>query len=123
MDNLEAAGRLVLRAVKLSEFDIRYHLKTVTKAQALANFITEFITGETDDCGATPWKVQIDGSSNKCAEGIKMVLQSPKGDIIECFVRLQFPTTNNEVEYETILRGLNLARVARFSLVVLHSIS
>ena len=50
-----------------------------------------------------------------------MVLQYPKGDIIECAIQLQFPTTNNETEYEAILIGLDLAKVAGASLVVLHS--
>ena len=41
-----------------------------------------------------------------------MALQSPEGDIIECDVLLQFPTTNNEDEYEAILTGLDLAKAA-----------
>lgn len=49
MDNPKAARRLVLWAIKLSEFDIRYRSRTVIKAQALADFIAEFTTGETDD--------------------------------------------------------------------------
>ena len=50
-----------------------------------------------------------------------MVLQSPKGDIIECVVLLQFPTTNNEDEYEAILTGLDLAKVAGALSVILYS--
>ena len=88
MNNPEAAGRLVLWAIELSEFDIQYRLRTTIKAQALANFIAEFIIGETDDWGVVPWKVQINESSNKHVGGIGVVLQSPKGDIIECVVRL-----------------------------------
>ena len=50
-----------------------------------------------------------------------MVLQSPEGDIIEYAVLLQFPTTNNEEQYKAILTGLNLAKAARASSVILHS--
>ena len=39
-----------------------------------------------------------------------MVLQSPEGDILKHKVRLQYQTTNNEVEYEAILKGLELAK-------------
>ena len=39
-----------------------------------------------------------------------MVLHSPEGDKIECMVRLDFPTTNNEVEYKALIVGLDLAR-------------
>ena len=42
MNRLEAAGRLIQWAVELSEFDIRYQPRHATKAQALADFITEF---------------------------------------------------------------------------------
>ena len=50
-----------------------------------------------------------------------MVLRSPEGDIIECIVQPQFPTTNNKAEYEAILIGLDLAKAVRASSVVLHS--
>ena len=40
-----------------------------------------------------------------------MVLQSPKGDKLRYKVRLQYQTTNHEVEYEALLKGLELAKV------------
>ena len=46
MNNLEAAGRLVLWAIELGEFDIQYRPKTAIKAQALTGFIAEFIMKE-----------------------------------------------------------------------------
>ena len=39
-----------------------------------------------------------------------MVLHSSEGDKIECMVHLDFPTTNNEVEYEALIAGLDLAK-------------
>ena len=39
-----------------------------------------------------------------------MVIQTPKGDKIECMIRLDFPTTNNEAEYEALIVGLDLAK-------------
>lgn len=42
-----------------------------------------------------------------------MVFHSPKGDEVECMVLLDFPTTNNEVEYKTLIAGLDLAKLAR----------
>ena len=46
MNHLEAAGRIVLWAIELSEFDVRYRPRTAIKAQALADFVTEFTTKE-----------------------------------------------------------------------------
>ena len=57
MNNLEAAGQLVLWVIELSEFDIQCRPRIAIKAQALANFIVEFTTGETDNLGAIPWRV------------------------------------------------------------------
>ena len=34
-----------------------------------------------------------------------MVIQTPKEDKIECMIRLNFPTTNNKVEYEALVAG------------------
>ena len=52
----------------------------------------------------------MDGSSTQHAGGIKVVLQSLEGDRLTYKVRLQYLTTNNEVEYEAFLKGLELAK-------------
>ena len=39
-----------------------------------------------------------------------MVLQYPEGDKLKHKVRLQYQATNNEVEYEAFLKGLELAK-------------
>ena len=40
--------------------------------------------------------------------------------MVECMVRLDFPTTNNEVEYEALVAGLDLAKVAGVTSVVIY---
>ena len=42
MKQLEAAGRMIQWAIKLSQFDIKYHPRTAIKVQALVDFIAEF---------------------------------------------------------------------------------
>ena len=42
MSSLEAAGRMALWAVELSEFDIQYRPRTAVKGQVVADFIAEF---------------------------------------------------------------------------------
>ena len=49
-----------------------------------------------------------------------MVIQTPKRDKIECMMRLDFPTTNNEVEYEALVAGLDLARAAGAENMIIH---
>ena len=48
------------------------------------------------------------------------MLLSPEGDTIECMVRLDFPATNNELEYEALIAGLDLAKAAGAARVVIY---
>ena len=50
-----------------------------------------------------------------------MVLYSVEGDEVECMIQLDFPTINNEVEYEALIVGLDLAKVAGATNLVLYS--
>ena len=113
MNKLEAARWLIQWAVELSEFDIRYQPRLAIKAQALADFIAEF-TLNYDDLdemeNSKKWVVHVDGSFTQQAGGIRVVLQSPEGDKMKHKVCLQYQTTNNEVEYEALLKGLELAK-------------
>ena len=64
--------------------------------------------------------MHTNGSSNQQAGGAGVVLHSPKGDEIECMVHLNFPTTNNEVKYETLVAGLDLAKSIGAASMVIH---
>ena len=60
--------------------------------------------------GSKNWVVHVDGLSTQQAGGIGVVLQSSEGDKMKHKVRLQYQTTNNEVKFEALLKGLELAR-------------
>ena len=49
-----------------------------------------------------------------------MVIHPLEGDEIECMVRLDFLTTNNEAEYEALVAGLDLAKVAGATSMVVY---
>ena len=49
-----------------------------------------------------------------------MVIQTPEGDKIECMIKLDFPTTNNEAEYETLVAGLDLAKAVSAESMIIH---
>lgn len=88
MNNMEAAGSLALWEIELNEFDILYRPRIAIKAQALADFIAEFTAKEDEDEEPAMWMVRMDDSSNQHVGGIGVVLQSPKGDLIECAICL-----------------------------------
>ena len=85
------------------------------------DFITEFIHNEDQGAEESPqWSIHTDGSSNKQAGGVGIVLLSLEGDTIECMVSLDFPTTNNEAEYKALVTGLDLAKAAEAVNVVIY---
>ena len=97
MSNLDAAGRLALWAIELSEFDIQYRPRTAIKGQVVADFIAEFTHDEDKGAEESPqWSMHTDGSSNMQVGEADVVLLSLEGDMVECMIRLDFPITNNK---------------------------
>ena len=87
----------------------------------MADFIAEFTLG--DGQGAEEkrqWSVYTNRSSNRCARGAGIMIQTPEGDEIRCMIQLDFPTTNNESEYEALVAGLDLTKAARAENVVVY---
>ena len=62
----------------------------------------------------------MDRSSNRQISGAGVILHNPEGDKIECMVRLDFPTTNNKAEYETLIARLDLAKAAGATNVIVY---
>ncbi|XP_063947569.1 uncharacterized protein LOC108203383 [Daucus carota subsp. sativus] len=128
----KASGRLIKWAIELGEFDIRYKPRTAIKAQTLADFLVECtinngevggqeekIEDKVENKGEVPkqpkeyWLLFFDGASKTKGSGAGLVLQSPDGFTVEYAIKLDFPTTNNEAEYEALIDGLGLARTLR----------
>lgn len=128
----KASGRLIKWAIELGEFDIKYKPRTAIKAQALADFVVEctidnqevggqeVITQEAQEPAKEEdltlkeyWILFFDGASKTNSSGAGLVLQSPDGFMIKYALKLDFPTKNNEAEYEALIAGLGLARAVR----------
>ena len=90
MSNPEAAGRMTLWVIELSEFDVQYRSHTAIKRQVVANFIVEFTNMEDQGAGEhAQWSIHMDGSSNRQASGAGIMLRSPeKGEFQTKFVRI-----------------------------------
>ena len=50
----------------------------------------------------------MDGASRETGVGLGLELKAPTREIIEQDIRLDFPTSNNETEYETIITEIDL---------------
>ena len=111
MNKIDAVGQLIQCAIELGQFDIEYRPRAVIKAQVLADFIAEFTYPcKEEEPPMEIWTVQIDGSATKKVEGVGVVLIPLKGEMLKYAVRLQFPATNNEAEYEALLTGQSPAK-------------
>ena len=87
MSNLEAAGRMALWAIELSEIDIQYRPRTAIKGQAVADFIAKYT--QLEGKGAEVFRqssIHMDRSLNWLAGGVGVVIQTPEGDKIECMI-------------------------------------
>ncbi|XP_075670280.1 uncharacterized protein LOC142640066 [Castanea sativa] len=96
--------------------------RTAIKGQVLADFVAEFTEGQAypEDAvmsimsigteNITPWEVYTDGASNRKGAGVGVVLISPEKLVIEKSLRLGFPATNNEAEYEALLVGSQMVK-------------
>ncbi|XP_038982200.1 uncharacterized protein LOC120110682 [Phoenix dactylifera] len=114
----DRAGRIAKWAVELEKFDLEYRPRPTIKAQALADFIVECTLPDdpehlhipTEETPRPPWVLYVDGSSSSGGSGAGLILTSPNGVVAEQALRLEFPASNNEAEYEALIAGLKLAR-------------
>ena len=58
----------------------------------------------------TCWKLFIDGASNNFYSVVGVVLETPEGLCVCYSLCLEFPGTNNKVEYEVLIAGLKIVR-------------
>ena len=50
----------------------------------------------------------MDGASRQTRAGLGLQLKASTGEVVEQAIRLDFPASNNKVEYEAIIAGLDL---------------
>ena len=125
-DRPALTGRLMRWLVLLTEFDIQYVSQKSIKGSIVADHLASLPTSEdrpVDDdfpdeefvamTSLSGWCLYFDGAANQLGYGIGVLLVSPQGDHIPRSVRLAFhdrhPITNNIVEYEACILGLETA--------------
>jgi hypothetical protein len=109
----DLSGRISKWAYALVEYDLACEPSRSMKGQIVADFIVEhWIDNEHDlETGyiiCTPWKPYFDGSVCDNERGIGVVLVSPSGATFEFSNRLEEYCTNNQVEYDALLFGLEI---------------
>ncbi|XP_021721069.1 uncharacterized protein LOC110688614 [Chenopodium quinoa] len=105
---VEKSGRLTKWAFELTEFSISCQPRAAIKAQALADFLAECSYQETLDEGKKIWNVFTDGSATVNGSGAGLVITFPEGKNCEYGFKFSFKDSNNKVEYEVAIAGLEL---------------
>ncbi|XP_020207400.1 uncharacterized protein LOC109792401 [Cajanus cajan] len=110
----DLAGRMMKWSIELSKHSIKYEPRGVIKAQAIADFVME-LTAPADEgeVGETQWILSMDGASNLGGSGAGIVLEGPRGILLEQSLRFKFRASNNQAEYEALLAGMALAKEMR----------
>ena len=102
---------------------IKYMPRTSIKGQVLVDLVAEFaecpeevemgsetvgerLVGMASVQGLPPWELYVNGAANQRGSGVGLVMVSPEKITIEKSLRLNFSATNNEAEYEALLRGI-----------------
>ena len=63
----------------------------------------------------------MDGASRHTGVGVGLQLKAPIREKVEQAIRLDFPTSNNETEYEAILAGVDLAQFVSSKKLLIRS--
>ena len=125
--SVDYIGRIAKWGTILGAFDIKYMPRTSVKGQVLADLVAEFTEPEVDELLADKnkdeklvdtisqyytltWEVHVDGASNQKGSGVGLVLTSLEKVIVEKSLRLDFPATNKEAEYEALLEGMAMVQ-------------
>jgi hypothetical protein len=106
-------GKIGKCILALSEFELKFEAAKAVKGQIIADFITKHRDSSIDLLEITPWALFFDESSCGKGGGVGILLISPKGEMFEFAIPIQPSVTNNQAEYEALLRGLQYLKEAK----------
>ncbi|XP_057785414.1 uncharacterized protein LOC131002940 [Salvia miltiorrhiza] len=113
----DLAGKMVKWAIELGEYEVEFEPRTAIRAQALADFIQEATRWPMRG----PWVAQVDGSVTKEGCGVGIYITSPEGEIYQFAIKFEDKLSNNEAEYEAVLRTAHIFRELRADNVVIKT--
>lgn len=114
---LDELGRTLRWSIELCRYDIHSISRKTIKAQALTNFFVETSFSFEDEIQEEKfrepeeldevWLMMVDGAVNSNSVGVITVLTSPKRQYTkQRSIRLQFPISNNQANYEALINEL-----------------
>src|SRR5688572_23311791 len=102
--------RILKWILTLLEFDLRYESAKAIKGQVMADFMAQHCRPEVAVVEPVPWTLYFDGSSCGAGSGIGIVLIPPQGASYDFSLPIEASATNNQAEYQAVLKGIQLLR-------------
>lgn len=114
------SGRLAKWVIELGEQDITYKPRSAIKGQILADFLAEApkrnvvteikttLPSQHDD-KLSSWTLYTDGACGNEGSRVGLFLTDHDEKEVTYALSFDFPTSNNETEYEALIAGLELA--------------
>nr|QLA48219.1 hypothetical protein [Medinilla magnifica] len=123
LDRPTLIGRVSKWQLQLAEFDIRYSPQKSVKGRAIADYLAEYPSSDTNPLETElpdehimnttdrpkKWTMYFDGAVNLSGSGIGAILISPDDQYYPVAAKVTFPCTNNIAEYEACILGLQTA--------------
>ena len=109
--NREASGRIAKWAVKLMGEALTFAPRKAIKSQVLADFVAEWTDTQLPPAQIQTecWTMYFDRSLTKTGVGAGLLFISPLGVHMRYMVQLHFIASNNALEYEALVNGLQIA--------------
>ena len=106
------SGRIGKWILALSELNLCYESAKAVRGQVMADFITQHY-GSVGSLEDATWMLFFDGSTCDQGAGIGIVFISPREKKYEFSLPMVATLTNNQTEYQTLVKGLELLREVR----------
>ena len=108
--NWEASGRIAKWAIELMGEALSFAPWKAIKSQVLADFVAEWTDTQLPPAQvqAKCWTMYFNGSLMKTGAGVGLLFISPLRVHMRYMVRLHFAASNNAVEYEALVNGLQI---------------
>jgi hypothetical protein len=110
INNHESTGHITKCGLELMGLDITNAPRTTIKSQALTDFVAKWSEEQasTAPIKVECWTMYFDGSLTLEGVGVGVLLISPSSDKLRYALQLHFWDTNNVVEYEALLHGIQV---------------
>ncbi|XP_057786804.1 uncharacterized protein LOC131004199 [Salvia miltiorrhiza] len=107
---------MVKWAVELGKYEVDYEPMMAIKAQALVDFIQETTRHPVQEF----WVAFVDGSVTKEGCGIGVYIISPGSEVYQFAIKFTCKMSNNEAEYEAVVRAAHILSELRAECVIIR---